>query len=425
MTKLTLKRQLVSPKGYPNKVFSWKRGEAFKPEKILFQSQPLGLWAWGSHIEMQGLPKDTVLLFGESMKWTEPIYYIGIKNTDGDYTKSKIDLPKDVEGLNLLAMSDKKIRLYFRTKTKWLKYDERDIITADVEILANRKIKLSKAKSIFRLAEEKGYITSVSVIENEEFDPADDKIIVGVDHNVSDSALLLSQTKNNQWESSELKDPLNLKYKSMSVWEDESDKSLHLSVSGFLTPRREYILTSDKKGFNYELIESDKAYFDSSPYKVEQLWVDRGKDQNGKHIKVPYYIIYNPKLIQLEKNKKPAPTLIYAYGGFEISMKPRYSGNSGNTWLGKGGVYVLANIRGGNEFGPYWHQSAIKKNRTNTYGDFFAISEDLIRRGITSSDKLAINGGSNGGLLTGVAFTQRPELYKAIITAVPLLDMMR
>jgi prolyl oligopeptidase len=119
------------------------------------------------------------------------------------------------------------------------------------------------------------------------------------------------------------------------------------------------------------------------------------------------------------------PTLLYAYGGFEVPSLPNYSGTIGNAWLAEGGVYVLANIRGGGEFGPGWHQAGLKENRQRVYDDFHAVAEDLVQRKITSPKHLGIMGGSNGGLLVGVAFTQRPELYGAVVCQVPLLDMQR
>ena len=119
------------------------------------------------------------------------------------------------------------------------------------------------------------------------------------------------------------------------------------------------------------------------------------------------------------------PTLLYGYGGFEIEMLPSYSAIMGPAWLAKGGVYVLANIRGGGEFGPAWHQAALKEKRQRAYDDFAAVAEDLVRRKITSPAHLGIMGGSNGGLLMGVEFTQRPELYNAVVCLVPLLDMQR
>jgi len=119
------------------------------------------------------------------------------------------------------------------------------------------------------------------------------------------------------------------------------------------------------------------------------------------------------------------PTVLYGYGGFEISLTPAYSGTTGSAWLEKGGVYVLANIRGGGEFGPVWHDSARREGREKTHDDFIAVAEDIIRRKITSPRHLGIMGGSQGGLLVGAAFTRRPELFRAVVCQVPLLDMKR
>ena len=119
------------------------------------------------------------------------------------------------------------------------------------------------------------------------------------------------------------------------------------------------------------------------------------------------------------------PTLLYGYGGFEVALTPGYYAGAGAGWLERGGVYVMANIRGGGEFGPPWHQAALKENRQRAYDDFAAIAEDLIKRKVTSPKHLGIQGGSNGGLLMGVALTQRPELFGAVVCQVPLLDMRR
>jgi prolyl oligopeptidase len=119
------------------------------------------------------------------------------------------------------------------------------------------------------------------------------------------------------------------------------------------------------------------------------------------------------------------PTLLYGYGGFEVSMQPWYSGGFGLGWFERGGVLVVANIRGGGEFGPSWHQAATKAHKQRSYDDFIAVAEDLVARGITRPQRLGIMGGSNGGLLVGAALTQRPELFNAVVCQVPLLDMQR
>jgi prolyl oligopeptidase len=117
--------------------------------------------------------------------------------------------------------------------------------------------------------------------------------------------------------------------------------------------------------------------------------------------------------------------LLRGYGGFQSSELPHYSAGIGNAWLARGGVYVVANIRGGGEFGPEWHRAALKGNRQRSFDDFIAVAEDLIARKVTSPRHLGILGGSNGGLLVGAVFTQRPELFNAVVCAVPLLDMKR
>jgi prolyl oligopeptidase len=119
------------------------------------------------------------------------------------------------------------------------------------------------------------------------------------------------------------------------------------------------------------------------------------------------------------------PTLLYGYGGFEVSYLPFYSGTVGSSWLERGGVYVLANIRGGGEFGPSWHTAAMRENKERSYEDFISVAEDLIRRKVTSPAHLGIMGGSNGGLLMGATVTQRPDLFNAVVIQNPLLDMQR
>ncbi len=163
-------------------------------------------------------------------------------------------------------------------------------------------------------------------------------------------------------------------------------------------------------------VMSLKGFFNTEELVLEQF---EAVSKDGTH--VPYFIVHRQDMAFDGKN----PALIWAYGGFNIAEQPDYSFTVGIGWLEKGGVYVLANIRGGGEFGPEWHQSAMKEKRQNAYDDFFAVSEDLIRRKITSPEYLGAFGWSNGGLLAGVAFTQRPGLYEAVVAGAPLLDMKR
>jgi prolyl oligopeptidase len=191
------------------------------------------------------------------------------------------------------------------------------------------------------------------------------------------------------------------------------DDRAFLYSEGFTTPRSLYV--SDGTGAPRRLDEMP-ARFDASRHVVEQF---EATSRDGT--KVPYFVV-RPKELKLDGS---APTLLYAYGGFQVTMPPAYSGTLGKLWLEDGGVYVLANIRGGGEFGPAWHQAGLKTRRQVIYDDFVAVADDLVARRITSPRRLGIMGGSNGGLLMGVALTQRPDLWNAVVVQVPLLDMLR
>jgi prolyl oligopeptidase len=156
-------------------------------------------------------------------------------------------------------------------------------------------------------------------------------------------------------------------------------------------------------------------------FNAEGLSVQQFEATSTDGVKIPYFVVGKPEVLA----KGEAPTLLYGYGGFQVSMHPNYAPVMGKLWLEAGGVYVLANIRGGGEFGPDWHQAGLKTKRQIIYDDFIAIAQDLIARKITSPRRLGIQGGSNGGLLMGVMLTQRPELFRAAVVQVPLLDMLR
>jgi prolyl oligopeptidase len=187
-----------------------------------------------------------------------------------------------------------------------------------------------------------------------------------------------------------------------------------LTVTDFLTPSTLYLARSGSD--ERELLKAMPAFFDASPYTVSQF---EAVSKDGT--RVPYFVVMRADTRLDGAN----PTLLYGYGGFEVSLTPFYSGVTGQAWLERGGVYVLANIRGGGEFGPRWHQAALKERRQNAFDDFLAVAEDLAARKLTSPQHLGIMGGSNGGLLVGAALTQRPDLFGAVVCQVPLLDMRR
>ena len=193
-----------------------------------------------------------------------------------------------------------------------------------------------------------------------------------------------------------------------------TDDSFFLTITGFLTPSSVFV--GDAAAMTLKLAHSDPTHFDASNEVVEQL---DAVSKDGT--KIPYFIIHS-KSIRYDGTN---PTLLTAYGGFQASSTPTYLGYAGKLWLEHGGVYVLANIRGGGEFGPAWHEAGLKTHRQIIYDDFAAVAQDLIGRKVSSSKHLGIVGGSNGGLLMGVEMTQHPDLWGAIVIQVPLLDMLR
>ncbi len=182
----------------------------------------------------------------------------------------------------------------------------------------------------------------------------------------------------------------------------------------YLTPDTLYAL--DERATRARVIRSLPAQFDASPYVSEQF---EAVSRDGT--RVPYFVLRRRDMALNGQN----PTLLYAYGGFQVSYPPSYSPYVGKMWLEHGGVYVLANIRGGGEFGPAWHQAGLRTNRQVIYDDFYAVQQDLVARNITSPRRLGIMGGSNGGLLMGVMLNQHPEMINAAVVQVPLLDMLR
>ncbi len=191
------------------------------------------------------------------------------------------------------------------------------------------------------------------------------------------------------------------------------DDNFFFTYTDFLTPSSLYLV---QRGEEPVSVKSSPVWFDSEGMTVAQY---EATSKDGT--KIPYFVVM-PRGFSADGTN---PTMLNAYGGFEVSRTPRYSGALGSAWVARGGVYVLANIRGGGEFGPKWHQAAVKEKHQTNFDDFIAVAEDLVARKITSPEHLGSIGGSQGGLLVGGAFVQRPDLFKAVVCAVPLLDMQR
>jgi prolyl oligopeptidase len=239
-----------------------------------------------------------------------------------------------------------------------------------------------------------------------------DTLIVTTLENVKGRAFLYRRGQDGQWSRSQVHLPDNA---TVGVANAElTGDHAFLSVSSFLQPSTLYLV--DAKTGTGDAVKTLSPKFDATRDTVEQF---EAVSTDGTQI--PYFVVHPQEM----KYDGANPTLMTAYGGFQISETPRYSGTTGKLWLEKGGVFVLANIRGGGEFGPAWHEAGLKTHRQRIYDDFVAVARDLIARRITSPRHLGIAGGSNGGLLMGVQFTQHPELWNAVDIQVPLLDMLR
>jgi prolyl oligopeptidase len=237
-------------------------------------------------------------------------------------------------------------------------------------------------------------------------------LLVSILDNVRGRTLVFKPGPGGTWTRSAIQLPDNSTVGIADV--SQTDDKAFVSVTSFLTPPSLYL--ADGATGQVRQIKAQPAKFDASNLVAEQF-----EAISSDGTKIPYFLVHR-KDIKLDGNN---PTLLYAYGGFESAMTPAYSATTGKLWLEHGGVYALANIRGGSEFGPKWHEAGLGVKRQIIYDDFVAVGRDLIARHITTPRRLGIRGGSNGGLLTGVAFTQHPELWNAALIEVPLLDMIR
>jgi prolyl oligopeptidase len=254
------------------------------------------------------------------------------------------------------------------------------------------------------------------------FHPDEKQAVKGV--SVSKGAALLSindrvtgrvlrlKREEKGWQTSPVELPAN--GEAGVAFADDEETTAFLTFDGFLTP--DSLFEYDSGLGAVTLIKSLSPKFDTTGLVVDQFFA---RSVDGTEI--PYFAVHRED-IPLDGS---TPTLLYGYGGFQISLTPGYNGTTGRLWLEKGGAYILANIRGGGEFGPTWHQAGLKGNRQRVYDDFVAVAEDVIAKGISSPPHLGIMGGSNGGLLMGVMLNQRPDLWNAVVVQVPLLDMLR
>jgi len=242
--------------------------------------------------------------------------------------------------------------------------------------------------------------------------PTKSRLLVVSYLNVKGRGLVFTPPGSDRWTKRQLELPIEASINVDDV--NLRDDTAYIDSTGFLAPTTLYRV--DAASGSISQVKSLPAQFDASRDVVEQ---HEARSKDGTQI--PYFIV-RPKSMALDGSN---PTVLTGYGGFQISLTPYYAPDVGKLWLEHGGVFVLANIRGGGEFGPAWHDAALTTHRQRAYDDFYAVARDLVARKITSPRHLGIQGASNGGLLMGVEFTQHPEMWNAVDIGIPLLDMLR
>ncbi len=380
----------MTDSGYAAVIKKWRRGTPLSSAQTIYHAPSLSVAASG--YVMQDSEYRLEMIYDATSFYSSKIFVL-----QGD-KKIALAIPKDA-AISAFLNNE----LFIELKSAWhingQTFEQGSVIYAPIDDILQDKARFRTLIS----ASDSLSISSISTTKS--------ALLVSVLDNVKSKVLRFTH-QNGMWQSKQVDiDDTG----SVSVFNtNESTDDFFLNYTSFLKPSTLYKVNGDNGKLT--LLKSQKAQFNSDNLVIKQYWAT-SKDGT----KVPYFAVMQ-KNIKLDGNN---PTLLYGYGGFEVSLKPSYSSILGINWLEKGGVYILSNIRGGGEFGPRWHQAALKTNRHKAYEDFEAIAQDLIARKITSPKHLGIQGGSNGGLLMGAAFTRRPDLYNAVVCQVPLLDMKR
>ena len=379
----------MNESGYPMQVKLWNRGESLEEAKIFFS---------GSYEKIFNFPFVSIRPDGKYYGIIEgPTFFSEVLHLFDGEKLIKINLPQMIDIHGFFNES-----LILSIEEDWEIFKSGSLLEINVNSLLANSIDESDVKIIFE-PDGQRFISGVSIGKHQ--------LMVSMLENVN-GKITRFMKKDDRWDSKDIEGFQNstMNIYGQDVWSDNS----FISVSNFLEPSSIYHASD---GADYKKIKSRKNSIDPEKYRVEQNFVSSADGTS-----IPYFLISRKDINLDGKN----PTILYGYGGFQISKPPSYLGGSiAEYWLNSGGVYVVSNIRGGGEYGPAWHQSALKENRQRAYDDFIAIAIDLIEEGITSKDHLGIEGRSNGGLLVGATFTQRPDLFNAVICGVPLLDMYR
>ncbi|UJF23561.1 prolyl oligopeptidase family serine peptidase [Shewanella sp. OMA3-2] len=379
----------MTDSGYPSVVKLWQRGDTLDKASFIYQADKSSVAA-GAQVLDDG--DSQVVLIGDYHTFYTASYFVYIQ---GKLTE--LNIPKDAEIKGYF-----KGNLYLELKSELTsqKLAQGAVVYAPVASLISAKpeYELLSAPSAHSAIAQVAFSKSA--------------VYVNYLEDVKSKLVRFEPKSDNTWVQTPVAFDEN---GSLTIFDIEQDSDdFYVDYNSFLEPSSLYEVQGKTLAINK--LKSLPQQFNAENFVTEQYFAT-SKDGT----QVPYFVVMDKNLKFNGKN----PTLLYGYGGFEISLRPKYSATIGKNWLEQGGVYVLSNIRGGGEYGPAWHQAALKQNRHKAYEDFEAIAEDLISRKITSSQHLGIQGGSNGGLLMGAALTRRPELYNAVVCQVPLLDMKR
>jgi prolyl oligopeptidase len=385
----------MTKSGYPFVVKLWKRGQPLEQAKEVYRGTENDVAARATTYHDSAGNQVTIAHRGVNFFESE----VSLLTPEG---ATKIALPGK-SSINDLVQG----RLIVTLNENWLpaggtKVPQGSVVALDLEAVRKDPLQLKPIVVFSPTAKE--FAQSVH--------SSKDRLLLTTLENVQGRAYSYQVDAHGAWSRKQLDVPNNHTVSIVSAnW---SDNQFFLRLTGFLNPDSLWLGNAGHGSLKRE--KTLPAQFDASADMVEQF---EAASKDGT--KVPYFVVRRKDLHFDSSN----PTLLTAYGGFQVSRTPSYLGVTGKLWLERGGVYVLANIRGGGEFGPAWHEAGLKTHRQRIYDDFAAVGQDLVRRRITSPRHLGIAGGSNGGLLVGVEMTQHPEMWNAVVIQVPLLDMLR
>jgi prolyl oligopeptidase len=387
----------MTDSGYPRVIKRWQRGQRWQDAVTVFEGQQSDVAAWASVDRTPGFERT---LFGRSI----------------DFYRTETFLLQDGQLRRIPKPDDAELAFW----REWALVSLRSPWTVDGRIWPTGALLVCSASSLLEGKPSlSALFTPTAARSLQGYQITRSRLLLSVLDNVAGRVEEVWRGADASWQRREvatpfpgtvgieaLHDPL--------LQDDPLGEAWLLSYTDFLTP--DTLSLAQTGSDRFERLKARPSEFDATGMRAEQRFAI-SKDGT----RVPYFVVW-PKGAQADGRN---PTLLYGYGGFEVSLQPWYSGVFGKAWTGRSGVLVVANIRGGGEFGPAWHQAATQENKQRSYDDFAAVAEDLIRQRITSPAHLGMEGGSNGGLLVGAVMLQRPELFGAVVCSVPLLDMKR